>query len=77
MTRLAFQNQPKVRVDDREIKRLGPTYTVETLRELALENPQAQLYLVMMPSGSVEALPLKFTVSGAVPVSVPGQATTA
>ena len=47
MTRLAFQNQPKVRVDDREIKRLGPTYTVETLRELALENPQAQLYLVM------------------------------
>ena len=47
MTRLAFQNVPKARVDDREIKRAGPTYTVDTLRELKAQFPQAQLYLLL------------------------------
>ena len=47
MTRLAFHDLPKSRVDDREIRRAGPTYTAETLRELAQENPAAQLFLVM------------------------------
>ena len=47
MTRLAFHDLPKSRVDDREIRRTGPTYTAETLRELAQENPAAQLFLVM------------------------------
>ncbi|WP_350294187.1 nicotinate (nicotinamide) nucleotide adenylyltransferase [Limnohabitans sp. Rim8] len=47
MTRLAFHDLPKSRVDDRETRRAGPTYTVDTLRELAQENPAAQLFLVM------------------------------
>lgn len=47
MARLAFQNMPLVVVDDREIRRTGPTFTVDTLLALQAENPGAQLYLVM------------------------------
>jgi nicotinate-nucleotide adenylyltransferase len=47
MTRLAFQGVPRAVVDAREIYRAGPTYTVDTLRELARENPGAQLFLLM------------------------------
>lgn len=47
MARLAFQNVPRVVVDDREIKRAGPTFTVDTLQALQAENPGAQLYLMM------------------------------
>lgn len=34
-------------VDDREIRRGGPTYTVETLEELALEQPGMDVFLVV------------------------------
>lgn len=47
MTRLAFADMPRVVVDDREIKRAGPTFTIDTLRALQGENPTSQLYLVM------------------------------
>ena len=47
MTQLAFQNTPRVVVDDREIKRAGPTFTIDTLQALQAENPGAQLYLMM------------------------------
>jgi nicotinate-nucleotide adenylyltransferase len=47
MARLAFENLPRVVVDAREIARPGPTYTIDTLRELQAEQPGAQLYLVM------------------------------
>jgi nicotinate-nucleotide adenylyltransferase len=47
MTRLAFQAMPRVVVDDREIKRVGPTFTIDTLLALQAENPDAQLYLLM------------------------------
>jgi nicotinate-nucleotide adenylyltransferase len=47
MTRLAFENMPHVLVDDREIKRAGPTFTIDTLQALQAENPGAQLYLIM------------------------------
>jgi nicotinate-nucleotide adenylyltransferase len=47
MTRLAFADMPKAVVDDREIRRAGPTYTVDTLRELRAENPGAELFLVL------------------------------
>ncbi len=45
MTRLAFENMPRVVVDDRELQRAGPTFTIDTLQALQAENPQAQLYL--------------------------------
>jgi len=47
MSRLAFEGLARVRLDDREIRRAGPSYTLDTLRELHAENPQAELYLVM------------------------------
>jgi nicotinate-nucleotide adenylyltransferase len=47
MSRLAFAGVPGVQVDDRELGRSGPTYSVDTLRELQAEHPQAQLVLLM------------------------------
>jgi len=47
MTRLAFQDMPRVVVEDREIKRAGPTFTIDTLQAMQAENPGAQLYLLM------------------------------
>ena len=47
MTRLAFANEPKVVIDERELQRAGPTFTIDTLEALQAENPQARLYLFM------------------------------
>ncbi|MDB5892735.1 MAG: nicotinate (nicotinamide) nucleotide adenylyltransferase [Rhodoferax sp.] len=47
MAQLAFGRLPRVVVDPREINRTGPTYTIDTLRELQAEQPGASLYLVM------------------------------
>ena len=47
MAQLNFAPDPRVVVDARETLRSGPSYTVDTLAELAAENPQAQLYLVI------------------------------
>jgi nicotinate-nucleotide adenylyltransferase len=47
MARLAFEGLPGVVLDEREIRRPGPTYTLDTLRELHEERPEAQLVLVM------------------------------
>jgi nicotinate-nucleotide adenylyltransferase len=45
MTRLAFENVPGAVVDERELQRAGPTFTLDTLQALQSENPQAQLHL--------------------------------
>jgi nicotinate-nucleotide adenylyltransferase len=47
MCRLAFGDLPAVRVDDREIRRASATYTVDTLEELRVGYPGAQLFLVI------------------------------
>ena len=47
MTRLAFEAMPRIVVDDRELHRAGPSFTIDTLQALQAENPQAQLYLIM------------------------------
>lgn len=47
MSRLAFGELPHAEVDPREILRAGPTYTLDTLRELRRERPEAQLVLIM------------------------------
>jgi nicotinate-nucleotide adenylyltransferase len=47
MARIAFGGLPNTVVDDRELRRPGPTYTIDTLRELQSERPQARLFLVM------------------------------
>jgi nicotinate-nucleotide adenylyltransferase len=47
MARLAFDPLAKTQVDDREVRRAGPTYTVDTLRELRREFGDPQLFLLM------------------------------
>lgn len=47
MARLAFSGLPQVVVDDMELQRSGPTYSIDTLRELRAAHPQAELVLLM------------------------------
>lgn len=47
MCEQAFANLPRVVLDDRETRRAGPTYTADTLAELAQEYPGAQLFLLL------------------------------
>jgi len=47
MCRLAFADVNRAMVDDRETRRSGPTYTIDTLQELQAQYPAAQLYLIM------------------------------
>jgi nicotinate-nucleotide adenylyltransferase len=56
MSRLAFGDLTHAVVDPREVLRDGPTYTLDTLRELQAEMPAAQLVLVM-GADQAKALP--------------------
>ena len=47
MTRLAFADLPGIVVDERELRRAGPSYTIDTLTEFAAEQPGAALFLVL------------------------------
>jgi nicotinate-nucleotide adenylyltransferase len=47
MAQLAFEGLPGAVVDARELRRAGPTYTLDTLRELQQEHPRAELVLIM------------------------------
>jgi nicotinate-nucleotide adenylyltransferase len=47
MVRAAIEGQPGFAVDDREVRRVGPSYTVTTLSELRSEQPQCPLVLVV------------------------------
>ncbi len=48
MTRLAFSTYgDKLIVDDREIKRGGKSYTIDTLKDLVTQYPGDELYLIM------------------------------
>ncbi|MFO1065677.1 MAG: nicotinate-nucleotide adenylyltransferase [Pirellulales bacterium] len=47
MVKLAIGGNPDFVCDDREIRRGGTSYTVETLRELQREHPDAKLFLMM------------------------------
>jgi nicotinate-nucleotide adenylyltransferase len=47
MCRLAFDNIDGLVIDDREIQRSGPAYTVTTLEELRREHPDRELWFVI------------------------------
>ncbi len=47
MVELAVEGIPWLAVDRRELERPGPSYTVDTLRELAAEHPEAELILLL------------------------------
>ena len=44
---LAFEGLDGLCIDDREIRRAGPSYTLDTLSELQSEQPLAQIFLIM------------------------------
>lgn len=47
MVRALVNAEPGFSVDDREVRRIGPTYTVDTLEELVREMPDTSFYLVI------------------------------
>ncbi len=47
MLQLALGGHPNFEVDDRELVREGISYTVDTLRELQLEKPDTEWFLLM------------------------------
>lgn len=56
MARLAFAELPRVCVDDREMRRPGASYTIDTLTELRAEHPGACL-LLQLGADQAAALP--------------------
>ena len=56
LTRAAFNGLEKVTVDDRELKRGGVSYAIDTVKEIAAENPGAEIFFVI-GEDSVEGLP--------------------
>jgi nicotinate-nucleotide adenylyltransferase len=53
MARAAVADDPYLQVDDREVRRGGPTYTADTLAELQREEPDADLYFVLGEDAAV------------------------
>jgi nicotinate-nucleotide adenylyltransferase len=47
MLSLAFADMPQVVIDDRETRRAGLSYTVDSLSELQAEHPKAQWFLII------------------------------
>lgn len=47
MTLLAFGGNPAFLIDDRELRREGPSYMVDTLVELHRESPRDEFYLMI------------------------------
>ncbi|QDT17401.1 nicotinate-nucleotide adenylyltransferase [Alienimonas californiensis] len=47
MVQFAISGNPAFAVDRREVKRGGPSFAVDTLAEVAAENPDAELFFLM------------------------------
>jgi nicotinate-nucleotide adenylyltransferase len=47
MLRLLLAGEPRFAIDERELDRAGPTYTIDTVREFLAEYPGAELLLVI------------------------------
>lgn len=47
MARALVEGHPSLGIDDREIRRGGPTYTVDTLREIRREHPGTDVHLII------------------------------
>jgi nicotinate-nucleotide adenylyltransferase len=59
MTVIATASNPRFQVSRVEIDREGPTYTVDTLRLLGAENPDAELYFITGADAMLEILEWK------------------
>lgn len=47
MLALAGEGDPRLVIDEREVKRQGPSYSIDTVEEFLAEHPQAELYFVI------------------------------
>lgn len=47
MLRLALAGEPRFALDTRELERRGPSYTLDTVRELQAEQPGVQIFLLI------------------------------
>lgn len=47
MVKAATEGDPRFQVDDLEVRREGPTYTIDTLQELRRREPDAELVLLL------------------------------
>lgn len=47
MLRLATRDRPLLQPGDLEVRRSGPSYTVDTLREVALAYPDSKIFLIV------------------------------
>ena len=47
MVAALIAGEPRMTLDDRELRRTGLTYTLDTVREIAAEQPEAELFLVI------------------------------
>lgn len=56
LARAAFNGIEKVTVDDRELRRGGVSYAIDTVREIASENPGAEI-VFLVGEDSTEGLP--------------------
>ena len=56
LVKAAFRDLEKTVVDLREIERGGTSYAIDTVRQIAAENPEAELFFVI-GEDSVEGLP--------------------
>lgn len=56
LVRAAFNGLKSVFVDDRELRRGGVSYAIDTVREIAAENPGAEIFF-LIGEDSVEGLP--------------------
>lgn len=56
MLSLAVQDDPRIAIDDRELHRAGPTYTVDTLAELRAEFGAAQSFIWLIGSDAFSRL---------------------
>ena len=63
MVRAATAGQPGFVVDDREMRRDGPSYTIDTLISLREEHPDASLGLIVASFGFIASVVTKAVVS--------------
>jgi nicotinate-nucleotide adenylyltransferase len=47
MARIATRDEPRLMVDDRELRRSGPSFTVDTLRAIRIEHPNQSICLLL------------------------------
>jgi nicotinate-nucleotide adenylyltransferase len=47
MVRLLIQDEPRFCLDERELRRPGPTFTVDTVRECRAEHPGTAFFLIL------------------------------